>query len=171
MKNIIKNTFFGFICKKLLYQLLCCISPTLMGLIISSTTAKHWILNHVFEGIKSLLTTGWIQIILIIIGSIVIPIIVFVIIEKIEFKNKKSGYDTLLYLMSNIDNVVEEKRQRYKIVKESNFKGDGTIFRNISKPKDQIKSLCKAFCLMMRFLTNDDGVKSSIFYCKDMKHP
>lgn len=169
MKSIIDNTFFGYIYKKILYQLLCCISPALMGVIISSTTAKDWILNHVSEDVKSLLTTGWMQIALIIIGSVVIPSVVFVIIERIEFKNKKFGYDTLLYLMSNIDNVVEEKRKRYKKVKELNFKSDGTIFRNISKPQDQIKSLCKAFCLMMRFLTNDDAVKSSIFYCKEME--
>lgn len=71
--------------------------------------------------------------------------------------------------MSNIDNVVKEKRLRYKSVRNSNYKTDGTIFRNISKPRDPIKYLCKAFCVMMRFLTNDEAVKSSILYCKNSK--
>lgn len=71
--------------------------------------------------------------------------------------------------MSNIDNAVKEKRQRYKEARNSKYKTDGTIFRNISKPRDQIKSLCRAFCLMMQFLTNDEMVKSSILYCKNSK--
>ncbi len=167
MKNILEKTFTGVVWKKLMYQLFCCISPTAMGIILSSSPMKKWILGITPEKVKELLTTEWFQVALVILFAIIVPCLVNGLIECLEYRNKKSGYDTLLYLMSNIDNVVKEKRQRYKEVRNSHYKTDGTIFRNISKPRNQIKSLCQAFCLMMQFLTNDEMVKSSIFYCKN----
>lgn len=166
MKSILDKTYIGVIGKKLLCQLCYCISPTVMGIVLSSSAIKIWILNIVPEYARGLLKTGWIQFFLVVLFALIIPCLVYVLVEYLEFRNKKSGYDTLLYLMSNIDNVVKEKRQRFKEARNSNYKTEGTIFRNISKPRSQIKCLCQAFCLMMQFLTDDEMVKSSILYCK-----
>lgn len=169
MKNILDKTYKDIVGKKLLYQIFCCISPTTMGIILSSSATKTWIINNVPEWVKNLLLAEWFQVVLIILFAIIIPCLIYGLIEYLEYKNKRTGYDTLLCLMSNIDNAVKEKRQRYKEARNSKYKTDGTIFRNISKPRDQIKSLCRAFCLMMQFLTNDEMVKSSILYCKNSK--
>lgn len=142
MKNILDKTYKDVVGKKLLYQIFCCISPTTMGIILSSSATKTWIINNVPEWVKNLLLAEWFQVVLIILFAIIIPCLVYGLIEYLEYKNKRTGYDTLLCLMSNIDNAVKEKRQRYKEARKSKYKTDGTIFRNISKPRDQIKSLC-----------------------------
>lgn len=169
MKNILDKTYKSIVGKKLLYQVFCCISPTAMGIILSSSATKTWIINNVPEWMRNLLLAGWFQVVLIILFGIIIPCLISGLIEYLEYKNKRTGYEILLCLMSNIDNAVKEKRQRYKEVRKSKYKTDSTIFRNISKPRDQIRSLCRAFCVMMQFLTNDEMVKSSILYCKNSK--
>lgn len=169
MKNILDKTYKGVVYKKLLYQVFCCISPTAMGIILSSSATKTWIINIVPERIRNLLLAGWFQVVLIILFGIIIPCLISGLIEYMKYKNKRTGYEILLCLMSNIDNAVKEKRQRFKEVRKSKYKTDSTIFRNISKPRDQIRSLCRAFCVMMQFLTNDEMVKSSILYCKNSK--
>lgn len=137
-----------------------------MGILASSTTAKEWVLINSPGWIRTCLTTGWFQVLLIVLGSIVIPAIVYCSIEYYEYRKKKTGYDILLYLMSNIGKVVEKKRKRFKSIREANLKSDSAIFRHITKPDEQIPQLCQALCLMMQFLTNENDVKSTLFYCK-----
>lgn len=165
MKNIVETELLNPILKKLFYQLLGCISPAVMGIVFSSSTAKSYILSESPKWLSNLLTTGWIQIVLIVIGAVLIPSFTYFIIEYCDQRKKKTGYGILLNLISNIDNVVQHKRQRFKTIKENKPKSDSVIFRKITQPIEQISCLCQALCFMMRFLTNDENIKSSIFCC------
>lgn len=169
MKNILSQAFGKYIKTKLLMQLLCYIVPALIGVILSSHSAKVWILHIIPEWLHHILVNGWIQFILIIIGTVVIPCVIYSFIEYSEFRKKKSGYDILLCLITNIDNAVKLKRQRFRRIRENNYKSDKTIFRNITKPDLQIENLCEAICFIMRLWTNDEEVKSTVFYCKNNK--
>ena len=99
MKNILDKTYKDVVGKKLLYQIFCCISPTTMGIILSSSTIKTWIINNVPEWGKNLLLAEWFQVVLIILFAIIIPCLIYGLIEYLEYKNKRTGYDTLLCLM------------------------------------------------------------------------
>lgn len=165
MKNIIRSSNFYIVITKLLVQIICCISPTIIGIVLSLPKAKEWIINHLPKDVGEFLKIGWIQLLLIFISTMIIPCLIYLLVELRNINGRRSGYDTLLCLMSNIDKVVESKRQRFKNARERNYKSDATIFRNITKPREQITSLCEAFCLMMRYLTNDYSVKSSIMLC------
>lgn len=166
MKNISNSSFYVHLAQKLLWQLLGCIIPTLMGVVASFTTVKEWILTNSPNWLKTCLTTGWCQILLIILGAIVIPSIVYCTIEYIGYRKKKTGYEILLHLMSNIGKVVEKKRHRFRDIRNCHLKSDATIFRKITKPDEQIPQLCQALCLMMQFMTNNEDVKSTLFHCK-----
>lgn len=65
--------------------------------------------------------------------------------------------------------MVKEKRARFRKIRENKFKSDQAIFRSITKPTEQIEHLCQAACFIMRLWTNDDDVKSAVFYCKNNK--
>lgn len=165
MKNILEKNYKKDIRKKILRLLLGSITPTVMGIIISSSTIKTWILEVSPSFLENILTTGWIQFSTIIIATIIIPAYIYYLIEKKEYTKKKTGYEILLNLVSNIDNVVEKKRLRFKSIKENNLKSDSAIFRKITQPLQQISYICQALCHMMRFITNDENIKTAIFYC------
>ena len=148
-------------------QLLCYILPALIGVILSSYSAKKWILQNVPEWLHYILVNGRIQILLIFLGTVVIPCIIYTLIEYSEFRKRKSGYDILLWLITYIDKAVKLKRQRFRKIRESNYKSDRTIFRNITKPELQIENLCEAICVIMRLWTKDEEVKSTVFCCKN----
>lgn len=76
MKNILDKTYKGVVGKKLLYQVFCCISPTAMGIILSSSATKTWIINNVPEWMRNLLLAGWFQVVLIILFGIIIPCLI-----------------------------------------------------------------------------------------------
>lgn len=150
-------------------QLLCYIIPTLMGVILSSTQCKAWILSITPKRCATMFTHGLIQFIIIFLGTVIVPCIIYIFIEYLEFRRKKTGYEILLCLITNIDNVVKEKRARFRKIRENKFKSDQAIFRSITKPTEQIEHLCQAACFIMRLWTNDDDVKSAVFYCKNNK--
>ena len=150
-------------------ELLCYIVPTLMGVILSSSAAKAWVLSVTPKECAAMLTYGWVQILLILLGTVIVPCLIFICIEYFEFGKRKTGYEILLCLITNIDNVVKEKRARFRRVRESRYRSDQTIFRSITKPMEQIEFLCQAACFIMRLWTNDDEIKCTVFYCKDNK--
>lgn len=169
MKNILSQAFGKYIKTKLLMQLLCYITPALMGVILSSYSAKEWILHNIPEWLHNILINGWTQFLLIIIGTVAIPCAIYSLIEYSEFRKRRSGYDILLCLITNIDKAVKLKRQRFRRIRESNYKSDKTIFRSITRPDLQIENLCEAICFIMRLWTKDEEVKSTVFYCKNNK--
>lgn len=150
-------------------QLLCYITPTLIGVILSLHSAKEWILQIVPEWLHNILVNGSVQLLIIFLGSVVIPCTIYCFIEYFEFRKRKSGYEILLCLITNIDKAVKLKRQRFRKIRENNYKSDKTIFRSITKPELQIEYLCEAICVIMRLWTNDEEVKSTVFYCKNNK--
>lgn len=166
MTNINNTSFKNNIIQKLGWQLFGCIIPTLMGIVASSSTVKEFILDRSPGWLKTCLSTGWMQVLLILIGAIVIPLTIYYIIEYNEYRKRKTGYEILLYLISNIGKVVEKKRHRFRDIRNSNLKSDVAIFRRITKPVEQISQLCQSLCLMMQFLTNNKEVKSTLFRCK-----
>lgn len=103
---------------------------------------KKWILQNVPEWLHYILVNGWIQILLIFLGTVVIPCIIYTLIEYSESRKRKSGYDILLWLITY--KAVKLKRQRLRKIRESNYKSDRTTFRNITKPELQIENLCEA---------------------------
>lgn len=165
MKNLLFQEFGKYIKLKILSQLLCYIVPALIGVILSSSAVKQWILSHVSEWCRTLLVQGWVQFVLVIIGTLIIPCFIYIFIEYNKFQKHKSGYDILLWLITYIDDVVKQKRLRFQKIRENHYKSDQTIFRNITKPEFQLSCLCEALCLIMRYLTNDEEVKSAVFYC------
>lgn len=154
---------------KLIQHLYGCLAPTIIGLVLSSSTVKYWILKISPDWFTNILTIGWVQFLIIIFGGMIVPLFIFYKIELSEYNKKKTGYEILLRLISYIDDVVREKRIRFKDVKNNTLKSDSAIFRNITKPQEQISYLCSSLCLMMRYLTNDDYVKSSLIYCNNNK--
>lgn len=74
--------------------------PALIGVILSSYSAKEWILHNIPEWLHNILVNGWIQFLLIIIGTVVIPCTIYSLIEYSEFRKRKSGYDILLWFIS-----------------------------------------------------------------------
>lgn len=66
MKNILVKTYKGVVGKKLLCQVFCSISPTAMGIILSSFATKTLIINNVPKWMGNLLLVGWFQVVLII---------------------------------------------------------------------------------------------------------
>ena len=169
MRNILTQGFCKHIRAKLCLQLLCYIIPTLMGVILSSTQCKAWILSITPDKYATMFTHGLIQFLIIFLGTVIVPCIIYIIIEYLDFRRRKTGYEILLCLITNIDNVVKEKRARFRKIRENRFKSDQTIFRSITKPTEQIKHLCQAACFIMRLWTNDGDVKSAVFYCKNNK--
>lgn len=57
MKNLLFQEFGKYIKLKILSQLLCCIVPVLIGVILSSSAVKQWILNYVSEWCRNLIVT------------------------------------------------------------------------------------------------------------------
>lgn len=164
--NTVKNIEKHIVLKKVVQQAVCGLCPAFLGGVLSSSMAKTWIITNSPSFLRNLLCNGIFQLIIILIVCIAIPCFIIASIENNSFKENKSGYDTLLNLLTDIDDVVDEKRNRFKRVREKMPKSDATIFKSITKPLEQIARQSKALCDVMRYITND-LLKSTTFYVND----
>lgn len=162
MKSV-KDIEKHLVLKKVIQQVFCGLCPAFLGVVLSSSMAKTWILTNSPLFLKNLFCNGKFQLIIILVVCIAIPCIIIASIESSSFKKNKSGYDILLNLLNDIDDVVDEKRDRFKRVREEMPKSDATIFKSITKPLEQIAKQSKALCDVMRYMTND-LLKSTTFY-------
>ena len=60
-----------------------------MGVILSSTQCKAWILNITPKRCATIFTHGLIQFIIIFLGTVIVPCIIYIFIEYLEFRRKK----------------------------------------------------------------------------------
>lgn len=167
MKNIKDPDIRKEIKNKLIRQLCVCSIPTIIGFVLSSSTVKRSLLYVLPDWLGNILVIWWVQFLIIIVAGLFVPMSIIYINEVSGYYKKKAGYEILLSLISHIDAVVEKKRLRFKGIKENSPKSDSAVFRKITKPDEQISVLCSSLCSMMRFLTNNNNVKSSLFLCRN----
>ena len=169
MKNILEHQTWKSLQIELERGLICGAAPTTLGIILSSARAKSFIYINSCETLQSLYKENWFQFVTIIIIAIFVPTILNYWIEYRKYRSQNNAYELLLNVITNLDNVVEYKRNRFRNVKKQHLRSAGAVFNNITRPGEQIIQICKALCIVMKKITKEDDLKSAIFYCKDNK--
>lgn len=107
--------------------------------------------------------------ILVIISLFVVPIIVVNLLAKWDLKKYEIRKKVLTEVLSGVQNVLSEKRKRFNISskKIDDSITEATIFREITKPRDQIEEIFKNIVDVFRKLCDDNKIKGSLIECKN----
>lgn len=126
-------------------------------------TFSEFLIKNNLEVYKGLMS------ILVIISLFLVPIFVVNFLTKWDLRKYEIRKKVLTEVLSGVQNVLNEKKKRFNLSSKNTDHTitEATIFREITKPRDQIEEIFKNTVDVFKSLCDDKKIKGSLIECKN----